>query len=35
MRHPTDGEAWKDFDDTFKSFADDPHNLMDLTHMAR
>ena len=27
MRHPADGEAWKDFDDTFKSFADDPRSL--------
>jgi hypothetical protein len=27
MRHPADGEAWKEFDDTFKSFADDPRSL--------
>ena len=27
MRHPADGEAWKDFDETFKSFADDPRSL--------
>jgi hypothetical protein len=27
MRHPADGEAWKDFDETFKSFVDDPRNL--------
>ncbi|XP_066353593.1 uncharacterized protein [Miscanthus floridulus] len=27
MRHPADGEAWKDFDDTFKSFVDDPRSL--------
>jgi hypothetical protein len=27
MRHPADGEAWKDFNETFKSFADDPRNL--------
>jgi hypothetical protein len=27
MRHPVDGEAWKEFDDTFKSFADDPCSL--------
>ena len=24
MRHPADGKAWKEFDETFKSFADDP-----------
>jgi hypothetical protein len=27
MRHPADGEAWKDFEETFKSFADDPCSL--------
>jgi hypothetical protein len=27
MRHPADGKAWKDFDQTFKSFVDDPRNL--------
>jgi hypothetical protein len=27
MRHPVDGEAWKDFDATFSSFADDPRSL--------
>jgi hypothetical protein len=27
MSHPADGEAWKDFDETFKSFADDPRSL--------
>ena len=27
MRHPADGEAWKEFDDSFKSFADDPRSL--------
>jgi hypothetical protein len=27
MRHPADGKAWKDFDETFKSFANDPHSL--------
>ncbi|XP_025822280.1 uncharacterized protein LOC112898099 [Panicum hallii] len=27
MRHPADGEAWTDFDETFKSFVDDPRNL--------
>jgi hypothetical protein len=27
MSHPADGEAWKDFDDVFPSFADDARNL--------
>ena len=27
IRHPADGEAWKEFDDTFKSFVDDPRSL--------
>jgi len=27
MRHLADGEAWKDFDDTYKSFADDARSL--------
>ena len=27
IRHPADGEAWKDFDDTYKTFADDARNL--------
>jgi hypothetical protein len=27
MRHPADGEAWKDFDENFKSFAANPRNL--------
>ena len=27
MRHPADGEAWKEFDETFKSFANDPRSL--------
>jgi len=27
MRHPVDGEAWKEFDETFKSFANDPRSL--------
>jgi hypothetical protein len=27
MRHPIDGEAWKDFDKTFKSFSNDPRSL--------
>jgi len=27
MRHPANGEAWKKFDETFKSFANDPRSL--------
>lgn len=27
LRHPTDGEAWKDFDKPFPWFAQDPHNV--------
>jgi hypothetical protein len=27
MRHPADGNAWKDFDDTYPDFADDARNL--------
>jgi hypothetical protein len=27
MRHPANGEAWKEFDDSFKSFADDSRSL--------
>jgi hypothetical protein len=27
MRHPVDGEAWKDFDNTYECFADDPRSL--------
>ncbi|RLM61630.1 uncharacterized protein C2845_PM14G07560 [Panicum miliaceum] len=27
MRHPADGEAWKDFDNTYECFADDPRSL--------
>ena len=27
MRHPADGEAWKEFDNDFKDFADDPRSL--------
>ncbi|KAM1286533.1 hypothetical protein ACFX2J_000578 [Malus domestica] len=27
MRHPTDGEAWKEFNRTFPKFAADPRNV--------
>ncbi|CAL9004873.1 unnamed protein product [Prunus brigantina] len=27
MRHPADGEAWKEFDRTFPEFAADPRNV--------
>ncbi|KAI5318223.1 hypothetical protein L3X38_037931 [Prunus dulcis] len=27
MRHPTDEEAWKEFDQTFPEFAADPQNV--------
>lgn len=27
LRHPTDGEAWKDFDHRFQDFFSDPRNI--------
>ena len=27
MRHPADSKAWKDFDNTFPWFAEDPRNV--------
>ena len=27
MRHPVDGQAWKDFDNRYPEFAADPRNI--------
>jgi hypothetical protein len=35
MSHPADGEAWQDFDKTFRDFVEDPRNLrLPLAKMA-